>query len=239
MTELKRAAGVLMHITSLPSAFGIGDLGPEAREFVNFLHRCKQKYWQLLPLNPIEAGQAHSPYSSISSKAGNTLLISPELLAFENLVQADELEQFRLPTSDKVNYAGAQKNREIIFDIAFNNFRAGKAPEMQTEFKHFISKEAAWLNDFALFILLKNKHNGKAWFNWPNEYKFRDSDSIQKLIDEHFDDIQKIKWLQFIFTKQWNQLRTYSASLSIAIFWRPAILYQLRLCRCLVAARYF
>ena len=80
MTENKRGAGILLHITSLPSVFGIGDMGPEAKKFADFLHRSKQKYWQLLPLNPTEEGQGHSPYSSISSRAGNTLLISPKVL---------------------------------------------------------------------------------------------------------------------------------------------------------------
>src|SRR5215212_8703586 len=102
MTENKRRAGILLHISSLPSRFGIGDLGPEARLFADSLHRSKQKYWQLLPLNPTEQGQGHSPYSSISSRAGNTLLISPELLAEEGVLDAEELKQYYLPQEGKI-----------------------------------------------------------------------------------------------------------------------------------------
>lgn len=101
MTENKRGAGILLHISSLTSPFGIGDLGPGAKMFADFLHRSGQKYWQLLPLNPTEQGQGHSPYSSISSRAGNTLFISPQLLVNEGLLDPEHLQLYYLPGKAK------------------------------------------------------------------------------------------------------------------------------------------
>src|SRR3954449_2852612 len=109
MNDNKRGAGVLLHISSLPSYFGIGDMGPEAKSFADFLHRSGQKYWQLLPLNPVEEGQGYSPYSSISSRAGNTLLISPKLLVDDGLLSADELEQYYLPQAGKTLFGDVER----------------------------------------------------------------------------------------------------------------------------------
>src|SRR3954468_15532498 len=119
MTVNKRGAGILLHISSLASPFGIGDLGPEAKAFVDFLDRANQSYWQLLPLNPTEEGQCHSPYSSISSRAGNTLLISPELLVDEGLLEPADIKQYYLPQDGKVNYPEVLRVKTIIFDQAW------------------------------------------------------------------------------------------------------------------------
>src|SRR4051812_20079622 len=122
MTVNNRGAGILLHISSLASPFGIGDLGPEAKAFVDFLHRSNQTYWQLLPLNPTEEGQGHSPYSSISSRAGNTLLISPQLLVEDGLLEAEDLQTYYLPPKGKVDYEEVSRIKTVIFDKIWSNF---------------------------------------------------------------------------------------------------------------------
>src|SRR4051812_17732000 len=120
-TTRQRSAGILMHITSLPSAYGIGDLGPEAFDFADFLFRSRQHYWQTLPLTPIQDGQGFSPYSSNSSMASNTLLISPDELLKQNLVTPDDVLPFRLPVTDQVNFQEASKLKTSLFEIAYQN----------------------------------------------------------------------------------------------------------------------
>jgi len=218
MTENKRGAGILLHITSLPSVFGIGDMGPEARKFADFLHRSKQKYWQLLPLNPTEQGQGHSPYSSISSRAGNTLLISPKLLAADGLIDADELSTFELSQEGKTNYAEADRVKKIIFAKAWESFQDGKGKFLKDPFTDFKKKEAYWLEDFALYMLLKQQNENKPWFHWTEEYKLGDKSALKKLEANHHEEIEKIKWLQFLFAKQWHELKSYCNKLNIKLF---------------------
>jgi malto-oligosyltrehalose synthase/4-alpha-glucanotransferase len=214
----ERSGGVLMHITSLPSQFGVGDLGPEAIAFADFLNRSNQKYWQLLPLNPTEEGQGNSPYSSLSSKAGNPLLISPELLVEDGLLKADELQQYHLPVEDKTNYSEARRVKDDLFESAWQVFKAGEFTNLKHAFNDFSATEATWLNDFALFMLLKNVHEGKPWFQWPEEYKLRQTEALETLAAEKADDLEKIKWLQFIFSRQWKRLRDYCNNKGIQLF---------------------
>jgi len=218
MTDNKRGAGILLHISSLPSQFGIGDMGPEAITFADFLHRSGQKYWQLLPLNPTEAGQGNSPYSSISSRAGNTLLISPELLVKEELLQATEIERYFLPQEGKTNFAEVERVKSEIFTKAWDNFQKNGTNTLNQEFKKFCDKEAYWLNDFALYMLLKQQNGSQPWFSWPKQYKLRDEKALKDLLNDNKVDIEKIKFLQFLFSKQWHQLRSYCNEKNIKLF---------------------
>ena len=218
MTNNKRGAGVLLHITSLPSAFGIGDVGPEAKLFADFLRRSRQKYWQFLPINPTEQGQGHSPYSSISSRAGNTLLISPELLEKEGLLYENDVKQYYLPRNNKTNYSEAERVKTEIFALAWKNFQQQSDDKLHTEFKEFCLKEAYWLDDFSLYMLLKQQNESKPWFQWSDEYKHRDKQALQKLSLNNEEQTDKVKWLQFIFAKQWNELRAYCHHLDIHFF---------------------
>jgi malto-oligosyltrehalose synthase/4-alpha-glucanotransferase len=212
-----RGAGILLHITSLPSPFGIGDMGPEARAFADFLYRSKQKYWQLLPLNPTEAGQGHSPYSALSSKAGYPLLISPELLVRDGLLLAEEVQHHHLPSESRADFAEAERTKAELFDKAYVAFSHAKDSPLQEEFKQFCKKEKDWLDDFALFMFLKKQNEGKAWFDWPEEYKKRNGEALKKLSQKHQKELKKIKWLQFIFARQWHDLRTYCNSRNIQL----------------------
>jgi malto-oligosyltrehalose synthase/4-alpha-glucanotransferase len=214
----ERGAGILLHISSLPSPFGIGDMGPEARAFADFLHRSHQKFWQLLPLNPTEAGQGHSPYSSTSSRAGNPLLISPELLVKEGLLDAIELKKYHLRQEGKTNYAEAERVKGELFEKAWQSFRKGGFEAMQQQFVDFCGKEAAWLDDFAIYMVLKAQNEGKPWYQWPAEYKLRKPEALEKIISQEAEKLEKIKWLQFVFAKQWKRLRTYCNNRAIQMF---------------------
>ncbi|GEO09173.1 4-alpha-glucanotransferase [Segetibacter aerophilus] len=218
MTNNKRGAGILLHISSLASPFGVGDMGPEACAFADFLHRSNQKYWQLLPLNPTEQGQGHSPYSSISSRAGNTLLISPELMVKDNLLNAEEIKKYHLPQEGKTNFAEVERVKAEIFEQAWQNFKQGKGKKLEADFKQFCEKEAYWLDDFALYMLLKKQNESQPWFKWTEEYKLRNEVAVKKLVTENKDEVDKTKFLQFLFFKQWHELRKYCNSLNIKLF---------------------
>ncbi|MCJ8210941.1 malto-oligosyltrehalose synthase [Mucilaginibacter sp. RS28] len=216
--ENDRGAGILMHITSLPSNFGIGDLGPGARTFANFLSKFGQKYWQLLPLNPTEKAQSYSPYSSISSMAGNTLLISPVLLAKDGLIGEEELENFHLQQTDSIDFENVEDLKQQLFDKVYQKFTSGNFKQLQQRFKAFCEKEAYWLNDFALYSVVKNYHEGDAWYEWPKSFKSRNEATLNRFAERNAEEINKIKWLQFIFFRQWQQLKDYCRVLNIQLF---------------------
>lgn len=208
-TSRQRGAGILLHITSLPSAYAVGDLGPGARRFADFLHNSGQKYWQLLPLNPTEEAQGWSPYSALSSRAGWPLLLSPEGLIKDGLLTVSEAESIKAEGAASVDYSIALKAKEALLDLAFERFSQGEATGLHQEFALFSDKEKTWLHDFALFLVLKKKHKGKPWFDWSDEFKHRNVEALAKVEKENTEALQKIKWLQFIFSKQWHELKTY------------------------------
>jgi len=216
--ETKRGAGILMHITSLPSPFGIGDMGPEAFKFVNSLSRSNQKWWQLLPLNPITEGQSYSPYSSISSMAGNILLISPELLEKEGLLHAGEMQEYVIKSADQVNYPEVEASKAKLFDLAYENFKSKKTHHLVDEYLNFLKAEADWLDDFVLFTVLKDQHGQTPWNTWPDELRQRDAEALTTFRHSYKEELNKAKWLQFIFFKQWKALRKYALQHGIRLF---------------------
>ncbi|RRN76220.1 4-alpha-glucanotransferase, partial [Pseudoxanthomonas sp. SGD-10] len=203
----KRGAGVLMHITSLPSSFGIGDLGPQARQFADFLSRNMQKYWQLLPLNPVEEANAYSPYSSCSAMAGNTLLISLDELLKVGLLQQDDIELYKLTESDQVDYLQAKQIKTKLLDKAWENFVIKE--DAWLNFKNFCKRERHWIDDYALYIILKEDMGGLPWYEWPDEYKFRNGQALVRFEEENEERLNKEKWLQYCFFRQWKALRYY------------------------------
>src|SRR5690349_18892897 len=144
MPTQKRAAGILLHISSLPSSFGIGDLGPEAAGFARFLAQGGQHYWQILPLGPTGKEQALSPYSTVPGMAGNALLISPQLLVRDGLLREEDVLPYRLPVTDTVNYEAVWQAKNRMFDTAYANFSS----QPQAAFESFCHREAFWLDDF-------------------------------------------------------------------------------------------
>jgi len=216
--ESGRAAGVLMHITSLPSDFGIGDLGPQAYAFADTLQRAHQTYWQLLPLNPAEAGSHYSPYSSFSSMAGNTLLISPEMLLKDGLLTEQDLDTYRLPVRDQAEFKEAARIRFDLLGTAWKNFRSGEETELHRAFYAFNRKEAYWLDEFALYVILKQHHQGEPWYRWEGRYKGRHADSLERFAGEHAEALLQVKWEQFLFNRQWDMLRRYCNDRGIRLF---------------------
>lgn len=214
----ERGAGILLHITSLPSKFGIGDLGSEARAFADFLKRSGQKYWQLLPLNPTSASSGHSPYSSVSSMAGNTLLISPERLADDGLLDKRSLRQNTMPPSNKVSYKDAERIKNTLLEKAYANFLDGKFSSLKKQFDNFCAQQSFWLDDYALYVVLKQQHKGRAWFQWPAAFRLRNERVLDSFSSSHADAILYVKWQQFIFFHQWQALKRYCRDAGIKLF---------------------
>jgi 4-alpha-glucanotransferase len=214
----ERKAGVLLSITSLPSIYGIGDLGPEARNFADFLSHTNQTYWQLLPLNPITKDNFYSPYSSYSSMAGNTLMISPEVLVEMGLIESDDLITHQSPQTNGANFSEAEEIRKALLDKAWFTFQNEELLDLKDEFKLFLEKEAYWLDDFSLYLILKQEYQNKPWYEWPDEYKNRHTEALKEIENENSNKLLKLKWNQFIFNYQWHKLKTYCNNLCIDLF---------------------
>ena len=205
-----RESGILMHITSLPGAYGVGTMGKHAFAFVDFLEEAGQSCWQILPLNP--TGYGDSPYQSCSAFAGNHYLIDLETLVEEGLLKAEELdsiEWFRKET--KVDYGLLYNNRLNVLRMAYGRFTADEG------FGAFCWQNESWLPDFCLFMALKDKFGGKPWYQWEGALKFRNPDAIAAVREELADEIRFYSFVQYLFRKQWNALRAYAHSKNIRI----------------------
>jgi len=210
----KRASGILLHLTSLPSTFGIGDLGPWAYRFVDFLVAAKQSYWQILPLHPIDPIYGNSPYQSPSAFAGNQLFISPELLVEDNLLSKEEIDgKIKFP-EEKVAYNSVLEYKKKILKAAFMNFQKNKAPE---DYEKFCQENSSWLADFSLFMALKIKCGGISWGDWPEDLRDRKSETISLAQRDLAEEINFEKFQQYIFFKQWSHLKGYCQEKKIQI----------------------
>jgi malto-oligosyltrehalose synthase/4-alpha-glucanotransferase len=213
----ERSAGILMHITALPSAFGIGDLGPAAKQFVDFLSDTRQRYWQILPLNPTKAENGHSPYSSNSAMAGNILLISPEYLAEDKLLTENELEYRMLPFNDQVDFKVVEQSKAELLYQAYQRFLKTSDTALQKQYQDFCKREKDWLNDFAVYVAIKHHHQHLEWYHWPDAYKKNDNKTIAGFIKANAKEIDEIKWQQFVFYRQWIQLKQYANNKGVEI----------------------
>ena len=204
----KRGAGILLHPTCLPGKFGIGDMGPEAYAFIDWLAEAKQQYWQILPLCP--PGLGDSPYQSPSAFAGSHLLISPEMLVTDGLISADEAANEMLPVNEKADFAAARHAKQKLFRLAFSRFTADDS------FREF-SRTQPWLDDYALFMALSEKYFPSQWIDWPESVAKRNPAELEKLRQELSDEITYIKFLQYLFFRQWTMLRLYANQRGIRI----------------------
>lgn len=202
-----RRSGILLHITSLPSRFGIGDLGPAAYHFVDFLTQTRQSLWQILPLNPTDIMYGNSPYSSHSAFAGNPLLISPELLVQEGLLQDSDLAEAPPFPRHEVDYANVIPYKMKLLARAYENFkhRNGEHYELQ----NFCRDNAWWLEDYALFIALREHFNGSLWGDWPWELRTRQEHVLREVRENSHDRIAMERFIQFIFFRQWHRLKSH------------------------------
>ncbi|MDT0676863.1 4-alpha-glucanotransferase [Autumnicola musiva] len=211
--DLHRSSGILLHITSLPSDYGIGDLGKSAYEFVDFLEDSGYHYWQLLPLNPTHSAYYHSPYSSYSAFAGNPLLISPELLEKEGYLDSGEISKPKGVSNKKVKFEAVETYKVNLLNTAFENYRSKKAAS--EEFKKFCNKHRKWLEDFAIFQVFTKKY-GRGWTGWPKEIKNREDEAIKKAYKDFAEEIEKEKFFQYIFFQQWEALVRYAHKNNVA-----------------------
>ena len=203
----KRGSGILLHITSLPSPYGIGDLGPGAYAFADFLAENRQSYWQVLPLSPTAEAYGNSPYSSVSTFAGNTLLISPDLLFRDGLVPADAIDSRPAFPEGRCDYARAIPYKERLLTLAYE--RCLTSAKMRDRFVHFCEDHASWLDTYALFVAVKKRMGGRLWSEWPWELKDRAGDEMERIGTECAADIEKEKFGQFLFFSQWYALKEY------------------------------
>lgn len=209
---MSRAAGILMPITSLPSPYGIGTIGKEAREFADFLKASGQKIWQILPVGPTSYGD--SPYQSFSTYAGNPYMIDLDTLCEEGLLTKSDLERDWGADSEKVDYEKIYNNRFEVLRIAYNNFKE----KDQTAFRSFCRKNCTWLKNYALYMAVKSSFNMTAWTQWPDEeIRKRDEKAVAKYERKYRDDVNFWKFLQFKFYEQWEAFRAYVNSLGIKI----------------------
>ena len=214
----ERSAGILLPITALPAPFGIGDFGPQATAFADFLGRSKQTCWQVLPLNPVSAECGHSPYSATSGMAGNPLLISPELLVQDGLLDEAELAAYRQPLTHRVDYETVSRLKQELLAKAWQRAQRNLSASQEEAFHQFCEREADWLDDFALYTVLKQQHDDQPWHRWPEAYKLRQANALTTFRREQEAAIQQVQWLQFVFDKQWKALKAYCHRLGIQLF---------------------
>lgn len=210
-----RASGILLHPTSLPGEFGIGDLGAEAYNFVDFLNEARQTYWQILPLGP--TGYGDSPYQGYSAFAGNTNLISPQKLVAENLLTEEEINQKPDFPAERIDFGGVIEWKNQILAKAYENFRKASDFDLFREFEAFIRDFSWWLDDYALFQAIRRSCGEKPWYEWETTLKLRDGAVLQKAKESLSAEIEAQKFYQFLFFKQWLELKIYANEKGIKI----------------------
>lgn len=208
-----RSSGILLHPTSLPGRFGIGDLGPEAYRYVDFLASAGQRIWQVLPLGP--TGYGDSPYQLFSAFAGNPLLISLDRLADEGYLTRAELESVPAFPADKVEYGRVIRFKMPLLRLAYERFRTSGAPE---EFGEFRAMHHRWLNDYALFMALKEAHGGeRIWSRWEPDIAARQPQALEKWKARLATEIEALEFIQYAFFRQWRDLQNYARERGIRI----------------------
>lgn len=204
--QFDRASGVLLHITSLPSRYGIGDFGKEAYNFIDFLKKANQKLWQILPLNP--PGHGGSPYNCFSAFAGNSLLINIGKLIQDDLLKAEEANNIpNFFTETNVEFSRVIKFKNELFLKAFNRFDELAEGDRCTQFKE---QNKYWLSDFCFYMALKEHFNNRVWNQWDIDIAFREKQAIERCKNELANEIHYQEFLQYIFFKQWSELKYYA-----------------------------
>ena len=210
-----RASGILLHPTSLPGNFGIGDLGDEAYRFVDFLADAKQTYWQVLPLGP--TGYGDSPYQCFSAFAGNTHLISPQKLVEEGLLTEDEISQKPDFPAERIDFGAVYEWKNWILPKAYERFRMTTSVDLRGKFETFSQQNAAWLDDYALYRAAKAAQNQKAWYEWSEPLRLRHENALNQAREVLQAEILAQKFYQFLFSWQWTELKKYANEKNIKI----------------------
>jgi 4-alpha-glucanotransferase len=205
--DSRRSAGILLHPTSLPGPFGMGDLGSSAFAWVDALVQAKQTWWQILPLGPTSFG--NSPYQAFSAFAGNPYLVSPQALIEDGLLDARDVPAITFP-ADHVEYGPVIEFKDALFAVAWDKFQHGRALSMRPDFDRFVADEAHWLDDYALFMALKDGHQGRAWQEWTEPARQRQADFIVKAKADLAKSVGLHQFRQFLFFRQWRRLKAHA-----------------------------
>ncbi len=206
--DFVRSGGILLHPTSLPGRFGIGDLGPEAFRFIDWLSQSGCRLWQVLPLGP--TGYGDSPYQCFSAFAGNPYLISPELLIEDGLLQAPDLADVPDQSPEKIDFGRVIPWKLSLLEKAFERFKQQDPVAIREAFSIFQAENINWLDDFAFFMALKESQGGGSWIEWPSGLRKRNATAMAQARLPLSDAILKHAFYQFIFFKQWNALKDYA-----------------------------
>jgi 4-alpha-glucanotransferase len=209
-----RSSGIICHPTCFPGRFGVGDLGPQARRFVDFLEASGQTLWQVLPLGP--TGYADSPYMCLSAFGGNPLLISPEALARDGLLRFSEIANPPVFNRKRVQYGRVHDYKATLVERAYERWR-GRPDGLGRDFDEFCEQNSAWLDDYALFKALKEAHQHRAWPEWEIGAARRDPETLRQWRENLAERIQLQKFLQWVFFRQWSALRAYAHDKSVQI----------------------
>jgi len=225
--DFKRSAGLLLHPSSLPGPYGIGTLGVEARTFVDFLAKAGLSLWQILPLGP--TGYGDSPYQCFSAFAGNPYLIDPDSLATLGLISAEDVEACKASNRGKVDFGWLFAEKRKLIDLAWRNFKRGLGDarkgeanrsglgNLESDFAHFSKANAFWLDDFALFSAIKESRGHDSWDRWPEGLKKRNSKALTAFSHTAGDSIERNKFAQYLFNRQWRELRAYAKAKNVGI----------------------
>ena len=212
----ERSSGILFHPTSLPGKYGIGTLGKEAYAFIDFLKKSKQKLWQIFPLGP--TGYGDSPYQSFSSFAGNPYLIDFDLLIEAHLLSEEDLKDIFFGDNEEyIDYGAIYNQKYPLLRKAYENFKSSDNSEMKAALENFKRENSSWLNDYSLYISLKNHFNGLPWNEWTQDIKNRENAAMEHYKNELADDIEYHNFIQFLFFKQWGDVKRYANENGIKI----------------------
>jgi 4-alpha-glucanotransferase len=203
-----RCSGILLHPTSLPGRFGIGDWGETAYQFVEFLVAAGQSYWQMLPLSP--TGYGDSPYQGLSAFAGNPMLISLDRLVEAGQLSNADLEEIPAFPDDRVDFGPVIDYKKNLLERAFFNFRSQASPDQRAAFNRFCDDQASWLADFALFMALKETHQLRPWHDWEPDIATRQPGALAQWRETLADEVECHKYQQWQFFEQWLALKRYA-----------------------------
>jgi len=209
-----RASGVLMHVTSLPSPYGIGDVGPSAIAWIDRLHEAGQRWWQALPLGP--TGYGDSPYQLLSSFAGNVLLISPDWLIEDRLLSASDCAGLSF-SATTVEFDAVKQFKYALLETAWRNFSAGARPDLRPAFEQFQDEEAHWLDDYALFRALKARYRGASYLQWPEELVRRAPAALERARRDLASLIEQIRFAQFLLSRQAARLKAHARAKGVRL----------------------
>ena len=217
MLGIPRSSGILLHPSSLPGRFGIGEIGPEAHRWLDWLATTKQRLWQMLPLGP--TGYGNSPYQSLSSYAGNPLLISFDALRNDGVLLPGDLAMLPAFSDDRVEFGPAIEVRTAFLKLAARRFvtQAESSPLLRHAFDGFCEREAFWLDDWAMFAALKAENHMRCWTEWPQEIASRQPEAMAEAMVRLSVEIEEHKALQFLFFRQWQRLRGRAQELGVSL----------------------